>query len=124
MDPIKPVEGTLKDGEGQASVLAEVVRENYWKQRAREMPAVEAPDEASEPAKKRKNQEPEQSAGIKTHHTYAEFEINQETREVIVRIIDAETGKLVRTIPPDELAKEIVKGNLYPNQLRRRAILA
>ena len=40
-----------------------------------------------------------------------------------MRIIDADSGKLVRTIPPDELAKEIAKGNLQPAQLRRRAVL-
>ena len=124
MEPIKPVEGTLKDGEGQASVLAEVVRENYWKQRAKDMPPVEASDETSGPAQKQQGQEPEKPARAGPQRTYAEFEINQDTREVIVRIIDAETGKLVRSIPPEELAKEIVKGNLYPNQLRRRAILA
>ena len=124
MEPIKPIEGTLKDGEGQASVLAEVVRENYWKQRAQEMPAVESSDGASGPAQKQQGQDQEKPARVGPQRTYAEFEINQDTREVIVRIIDAETGKLVRCIPPEELAKEIVKGNLYPNQLRRRAILA
>jgi uncharacterized FlaG/YvyC family protein len=56
-------------------------------------------------------------------HTYAEFEVNRETHEVVVRIIDVDSGKLVRTIPPDQLAEEIVKGDIMPNRLRRRAVL-
>jgi len=122
MDPIKPIEGILKDGEGQASALAEVVRDSYWKQKAQETPVVEASEESSDTTQKGYDQE-EATTRAPMQRTYAEFEINRETREVIVRIIDAENGRLIRTIPPDELAKEIIKGNLYPRQLRRRAIL-
>jgi uncharacterized FlaG/YvyC family protein len=122
MEPIKPIEGTLKDGEGQASVLAKVVREHYWQRQAREMTAVEAGEEASQTTEKQQGQG-EKKPGVQTQYTYAEFEINQETRTVIVHIIDAESGKLVRTIPPEDLAKEIAKGNFHPNQLRRRAIV-
>ncbi|MEW5956171.1 MAG: flagellar protein FlaG [Chloroflexota bacterium] len=123
MDPIKPIEGILKDGEGQASVLAEVVRDSYWKHKAQETPAIEASEEATDDTTKRGHNQDESKSQVSMHRTYAEFEINRETREIIVRIIDAESGSLVRTIPPDELAKEIIKGNLNPNQLRRRAIL-
>lgn len=120
-EPIKPIEGALKDGEGQASMLAEVVRESYWRQKSQELPKVESGEES---AKADEKEDAEANAPkIRANHSYAEFEINKETREVIVRIIDSETGELVRTIPPDELAKELVKGNLLPNQLRRRAIL-
>lgn len=122
MDPIKPIERILKDGEGQASVLAEVVRERYWKQKAQALPTVEPGAEAAGPAKKQPEHDPD-NPPIQAQRTYAEFEINRETHEVIVRVIDAESGKLVRTIPPDELAKEIIKGNFKPNQLRRRAII-
>jgi uncharacterized FlaG/YvyC family protein len=79
-----------------------VAHERYWRQQAQDVPVIEAGREAA--------------AAIS--HTYAEFGINRETREVIVRIIDAESGKLVRTLPPDKLVKEI-----QPNQLRRRAVL-
>lgn len=122
MDPIKPIEGILKDSEGQALALADVVRERYWKQKAAETPPVEASAEAPELAHKRQEHEANNSPA-QAQRTYAEFEINRETREVIVRVIDAESGKLIRTIPPDELAKEIIKGNFQPNQLRRRAII-
>jgi uncharacterized FlaG/YvyC family protein len=122
MDPIKPVEGILKDAEGQASVLGQLVRERYWQQQAQPLPAVEAADETTAVTKKHQGQVEEKSQDQK-RHSYAEFEINRETREVTVRIIEAESGKLLRTIPPDELAKEIIKGNFQPNQLRRRAVI-
>lgn len=121
VEPIKPIEGMLRDGEGQASVMAEVIRESYWKQKSQELPKVESGEEAAK-ADDKENAAPKESK-IRTNHSYAEFEINKDTREVIVRIIDGETGKLIRSIPPDELAKELVRGNLLPNQLRRRAIL-
>ncbi len=125
VDSIKPVEGTIKDAEGQASALAEVVRTRYWKQLAQKMPPVEATEESGLKELKEENRpvvEAKTEPTVKTRHTYAEFEINQDTREISVRIFDAESGELVRTIPPDELAKEIAKGNLQPNQLRRRAV--
>lgn len=121
MEPIKPVEGVAKDAEGQSTALAEVVRARYWKQLAQKMPPVEAAEELPQAEVK-----PEDNAVTKLtnkiRHTYAEFEINQETREVQVRIFDAESGEIVRTIPPEELAKEIARGNFQPNQLRRRAV--
>jgi uncharacterized FlaG/YvyC family protein len=123
VEPIKPIEGMLRDGEGQASVMAGVVRENYWKQKAQEVPEVESGEEAGKADQQEKASPKDQAPTMRTSHTYAEFEINKDTREVIVRIIDGETGNLVRTIPPDELAKELIRGKLLPNQLRRRAIL-
>jgi len=122
VDSIKPVEGTIKDAEGQASALAEVVRTRYWKQLAQKMPPVEASEEAKLTEEKQPPVEEQKTNTVKTRHTYAEFEINQDTREVLVRIFDAESGDLVRTIPPEELAEEIARGNFQPNQLRRRAV--
>lgn len=122
VEPIKPIEGILKDAEGQASVLAKVVRERYWQQQTQDVPPVKAGEEAAMGAEKRRNPT-DQKAVSSPNRTYAEFEVNRETREVIVRVIDAESGKLIRTIPPDELVKEIIKGNFQPNQLRRRAII-
>lgn len=125
MDPIKPLEGVGREVQGQESPLAEMVRENYWKQRAKKAATVEANKEAADLAGKGQNLTEEQSeAKISGRHTYAEFEIDQETREVLVRIIDAESGELVRSIPPEKLAEEIAKGKLHPNQLRRRAVFA
>jgi len=124
VEPIKPIEGMLKDGEGQASIMADVMRKSYWKQKAQETPKVEAGDASAKAKEKKQNDVADKNqAKIKSSRTYAEFEINKETREVLVRIFDADSGELVRSIPPDELAKELVRGNLMPNQLRRRAIL-
>lgn len=122
VEPIKPVEGQLKDAEGQTSALAEVVRARYWKQLAQKMPAVEAGEEAAIKNGQQSSPDQQKHPKVQTRHTYAEFEINRETHEVFVRIFDADSGDLVRTIPPEELAKEIAKGNLQPNQLRRRAV--
>lgn len=122
MEPVKPIEGNLKDAEGQSSALAEVVRARYWKQLAQKMPPVEASEEAHISEEKQPPVEDQKANPVRSRHTFAEFEINQETREVLVRIFDAESGDLVRTIPPDELAKEIARGNFQPNQLRRRAV--
>lgn len=123
MEPIKPVEANSKNTQGQGSVLAEVLRESYWKQQAqKETSTVEASEKSLDSAQKRHDDSTVENR-LQMRHTYAEFEINQDTREVTVRIIDSDSGKLVRTIPPEKLAEEIVKGNFRPNQLRRRAIL-
>ncbi len=123
VEPVNPVEGSSKNAEGQASIMADIVRERYWKQLAQKMPPVESGAEADKPENKtgEKVQADDHSV-LHTRHTFAEFEVNKETREVLVRIFDAQSGELVRTIPPDELAKEIIKGNFQPNQLRRRAV--
>lgn len=122
MDSIKPVDGISKENEGQALVLAEVARERYWKnQRVQTLQTLEASDQTQDTPEKRREANAEKNQN-QSHHTYAEFQINRETREIIVRIVDAESGKLIRTIPPDELAKEIIKGNFQPKQLRHRAV--
>jgi len=125
MEVINPIEGVGRDPQGQESALAEVVRENYWKQRAQKAKVVEASTENTKTAGKGQNQSRERSEPqITTRQTYAEFEIDKETHEILVRIFDAESGELVRSIPPEKLAEEIAKGKLYPNQLRRRAVFA
>jgi uncharacterized FlaG/YvyC family protein len=122
VEPIKPIEGHLKDAEGQSSALADVVRARYWEQLAQKLPPVESSEEADVSDEQQPNAAEKQAPKFAGRHTYAEFEINRETREVFVRIFDADSGDLVRSIPPEELAKEIAKGNLLPNQLRRRAV--
>lgn len=122
MDSIKSIDGIIKDSEGQISALADVARERYWQKQAQVLPPVEAAKDAVAINEKHRDQTQEKLL-VQSNHTYVEFEINKDTREVIVRIIEAESGKLIRTIPPDELAKEIIKGNFQPNQLRRRAVL-
>jgi hypothetical protein len=123
MDLVKPIEGSQSDARGQGVAVAETVRERYYQQHSQPLPPVNPPD-AGEPAADKRNSPPEearpQQSGMQ--HTYAEFEVSRETREVTIRIIDARTGKLVRTVPPEDLAREIARGNLYPDQLRRRAV--
>lgn len=121
MEPIKPIDGIRRDTEEQSLALNGIVYERYWQQRAQISPAVESAKETSKVTEKYPDQDKEKPPA-QMHRTYAEFEVNQETGEVMVRIIEAESGKLIRTIPPDELVKEIIKGNFRPNQLRRRAI--
>ncbi len=124
MEPIKPAEGVLKDGQGQRAALNQVVYESYRKKQAQhEVPTVGESGETAESTRESRSKNQKQQAKFDINHTYAEFEIDQETREILVRIIDAESGKLVRAIPPDKLAEEIAKGNLHPHQLRRRAVL-
>lgn len=125
MEPIKPIEGIGKSNQSQGSPLNQVIYENYWQKRAKEkVSSVEGGGDAGETANDHHQPKSEEEhVKIQMSHTYAEFEIDQETREVLVRIIDGESGKLVRSIPPEKLAEEIAKGNLYPHQLRRRAVL-
>ena len=47
---------------------------------------------------------------------YAEFVVNEETGEVVVKIIDAETGRIVRSLPPDELANFLRSGEDWTRQ--------
>ncbi len=113
MDLIKPVARVVDDIQGQGIALAEIVRERQYKQRAQELPAVSQTDTAQEIAKKRSG----------TRQAYAQFEVSRDTHDVTVRIIDAQTGELIRTIPPEDLAREIAEGKLHPDQMRRRAVL-
>jgi uncharacterized FlaG/YvyC family protein len=126
MDLVKPIEGALNDARGQGVAVVQQVQARYNEQRAQQLPPVEAPDASERAAAERKergNQAEEvRPQHTSMRHTYAEFEVSRENHEVTVRIIDAQTGRLVRTIPPEELAREIARGNLYPNQLRRRAV--
>ncbi len=125
MDPIKPIEGTVSNAQEQALALTEVMRERYWQQRAEQTTqTVRQPDEAVEVATRQKQQpdKPAQPAPNTLHNTYAEFSVDRDTHRVVVRIIDGNSGELIRTIPPEDLAKEIAKGKLHQNQIRRRNI--
>lgn len=125
MEPVKPIEGVAPDKPAQAMIMADIVRERYYSQRARETNPIESSNNAAE-ARDRLSKQPEDKASSsgegRLRHTYAEFDINQETREVLVRIFDGDTGELVRVIPPDELAREIAAGNLPLARMRRLTI--
>ncbi len=125
MDPIKPIEGTISNAQEQALALTEVMRERYWQQRAEQTTrTVREPDEAVEVATRQKQQPDKraQSATATLPNTYAEFSVDRDTHKVVVRIIDGNSGELIRTIPPEDLAKEIAKGKLQTSQIRRRSI--
>ncbi len=125
MDPIKPIEGTVSNAQEQAIALTEVMRERYWQQQARKTTkVVKAPDTAVEVATRQKKQ-PDKSAETAKNvlpNTYAEFSVDRNTHRVVVRIIDGNSGELIRTIPPEKLAKEIASGKLQRNRVRRRDI--
>lgn len=124
MDPIKPIEGTASNTKEQAIALTEVMRERYWQQRAeKNTQTVKAPDEAVELATRQKK-EPDKPAPSSNSvmNTYAEFSVDRDTHRVMVRIIDGNSGELIRTIPPENLAKELANGKLQRNQIRRRNI--
>jgi uncharacterized FlaG/YvyC family protein len=127
MEPIKSIEGIRDEAQGPGLARADLARDRYWQQQAQDVRPVESGEEAPKSEAKRQGQREGSPAEASTlpavRHTYAEFEVNQETQEVTVRIIDAESGKLVHAIPPDELAREIARGNFSPSQLRRRAVL-
>jgi uncharacterized FlaG/YvyC family protein len=126
MDFVKPVSGVLSDAQGQGAAAVEIIRERYRQQQAREVPNVKAGDE-SQPVVERRRRDGEQEAVALTstlRHVYADFEVDHSTREVTMRLFDADTGELVRTIPADQLADEILKGSFVPNHMRIRTVLA
>lgn len=50
---------------------------------------------------------------------FAEFEVKSDTGEVIVKVIDGDSGEVIRTVPPDELSNLIQSGEgwQYPWQV-------
>jgi len=115
----------VNDVRGQSIAVAQQLQARYNEQRAQQLPPPPPADASERVAEERREHRPTEEARAQTigmRHTYAEFEVSRENHEVTVRIIDGQTGKLIRTIPPEELAREIARGNLYPNQLRRRAV--
>jgi uncharacterized FlaG/YvyC family protein len=117
MDPIKPIEGALSSIQSQSLVLVDVVRERYWKEKAKANLPVDSSglSQASSGTAKEKSQ-PKIS---QTNRTYAEFEVPPGSKDVIVRIIDANSGLVIRTIPAEELTKELSQDDLKSLQRRR-----
>jgi uncharacterized FlaG/YvyC family protein len=124
MDAINPIEGINKGTQHHKPSVSEINYQAYWKRQAQEEAPVAAADESKLNSGTDQRQTNAQSKHFPLRQTYAEFEVNQKTREVFVRIIDADSGELIRTLPPDKLAEEIAKGNLHPRQLRRKAVFA
>ena len=50
---------------------------------------------------------------------YVEFEVKDDTGEVVVNVVDGENGEVIRTVPPDELGRFIQTGEgwQYPWQV-------
>ncbi len=51
-------------------------------------------------------------------NAYAEFEVRPDTGEVLVKIIDGETGEVVRTVPADELRRSVQEGQDWTRRWR------
>lgn len=129
VEPINSVESNLKNPEGRATILTEVVRERYWQSLANQAKTVKAEGEAAETGAKKsgeevvKKEEKTQTASKNgVVNTYAEFTVDAESHEVIVRIYNADNGELVRILPPEKLAEEIANGKFSPSQIHRRNI--
>jgi len=126
MEPIKPIEGTVSNSQDQAAALTEVMRERYWHNKAEQATqTVQQGDESAEVKQKREGQSDKKAKAPQSgliHNTFAEFTVDSETHEVIVRIFNGDTGDLIRTLPPEKLAEEIAKGHFRPEQIRRRNI--
>lgn len=126
MDYVQPVGSVSGDVQGQGAVTAEIVRERYAQLIEQKVKEVEASAEGqSVLERKRKDAGQEQTAPppvTAARHIRTEFEVDEETHDVTVRMFDADTGALVRTIPPEELAQEIIKSNLVPNRVRARSL--
>jgi hypothetical protein len=54
----------------------------------------------------------------RVRNAYAEFEVKPDSGEVVVRIIDADTGDVVRTVPPDELVRSLRDGEEWTRNWR------
>jgi len=44
---------------------------------------------------------------VRRSTAYAEFEVQRKTGEVLIKIIDEESGEVIRTVPPEELARAL-----------------
>jgi uncharacterized FlaG/YvyC family protein len=125
MDFVQPVGRTLSDIQGQAAAQVEIVRERYRQQQSKEIPIIKANDESQAiTEKRRKDADPNITRVGILRHVYVEFEVDHNTREVTTRFIDADSGNLIRTIPVDKLAEEIMNGSLDSSLLRIRTVLA
>ena len=129
MEPIRPMENdvTADNRQTQSLAMAEVMRERYATQRAREMAPADPSHNADETDRRQDEKSHHRAAEAKSQaftmrRTYAEFDVNQETREVSVRILDADSGDVIRVIPADDLVKELASGNLPTTKMRRLTI--
>ena len=127
MDLIKPIERDVNEARGQKTIVAEAAQERRYEQAAARLPAVEAADRAQRIKESDSKPAPPPEAKpapvASASHTDLEYKVNKDTGDVTVLVRDRESGKLLRTIPADELAHELARGNLQPNRLRRQAVL-
>lgn len=139
MNPINPVESAAPETpQERAAAITQIMRTRYWQQRAHDAQSVRQKGKAeeaktdAEDQKQRsdrveaKQEEPvvETDPPPGLNDIYAEFETDEETRQIVVRIFDGRTGELVRTIPPDQLAEELARGDVPLERIRRRSVHA
>jgi len=112
VNKIDKIQGAVQPEHTQAMVAMDAARRFSEAQAQRvelkptyKVPGDEAKDTTSTP------RETERQAAIS--HTYAQFEVDSESHKISVRIIDAQSGKIIRSIPPDELSRLISDQNLY-----------
>ncbi|NPV07134.1 MAG: hypothetical protein HPY83_04105 [Anaerolineae bacterium] len=106
MDASHKVELGFHPDRRSASDAADLAWQSYIRASQERAPVREAPagekGAALEDAAKRR------PAGGGS--AYVEFEVQADTGEVLVKVIDGETGRIVRTVPPEELMEAVRSG--------------
>lgn len=47
--------------------------------------------------------------GLQIHNRYLKFSIHEETKEIMVKVIDTETEEVIREIPPEKILDMVAK---------------
>jgi len=112
VDKVDKIQGAAQPERTQAMVAMDAARRFSEAQAQRvepkptyKVPGDEGKDTTSSPRKTGRS--------VAVSHTYAQFEVDSDSHKISVRIIDAQSGKIIRSIPPDELSRLISDQNLY-----------
>jgi hypothetical protein len=120
MGPITPLEGVWIDTRDRVYSLTDRIRSFYATRPPQKGMIAEAMTERIQaPVQPVDAVEPSSPVEHWLRETYTEYEVRQETNELIVRIIDAGSGEIVRVVPAEELAKELANQSQPMVQARR-----
>ncbi len=111
VDKVDKIQGAVQPERTQAMVAMDAARRfsEAQAQRAELKPAYKVPEDGGN-ATSTPGETGKQAA---ISYTYAQFEVDRDSHKISVRIIDAQSGKTIRSIPPDELSRLISDQNLY-----------
>jgi len=113
MDPVQKVQLEDRPDIRQAAEAAAIAWRAYLRatQEPRPVPKAEASElgpGVQEQASKAKLQS----------SVHLRYEVDQEAGNVVIKVIDAETGEVLRTVPPEELARYLSQGGQWSEDLR------